>query len=99
MVSETPTMTGLLIEPETTSNGRLARTIQITLVIYLIPVIALVTAIGVLAIMAERLMASITTAQSSKPRPAIRTETADHHRLIGSRPITTWKQPGSRVIR
>ncbi len=105
MVSEKPTMPGLSTDPAIVTGSQsdpVRVAVQVALVVYLLPVILLVAAIGVLAIaagplakMASKVWAVLVPGNDRLvPRSFIYQE-----RLIGSRPITQDKRKRSRAIR
>jgi hypothetical protein len=105
MVSEKPAISGLLTDQATAPEGQgdpLRVVVQVVLVLYLSPVILLVAAMGVTAILVDRLvkMASKVIAilpfgkDRSKRQGFVTRETR-----IGSRPIAGWTRKRSRVIR
>lgn len=105
MGSEFPTMSELAPNPDTSPRGRIDPVrfaVQGVLALYLLPVVLLVAAIGVISIAAgqsARLIAKavgrLTPGQS---RASLQSPQA-HGRAIGSRPISGQRTRRTRIIR
>jgi hypothetical protein len=105
MVSVDPTMPGRPAEPTTSFPSPVdpvRRAVHFALCFYLMPVILLVAAIGLIGIVVERLATSmkalvraISPAKFGENRQGI----AVKGRVIGVRPVSDWKRRRSRVIR
>jgi hypothetical protein len=105
MVSVDPTMPGQPAEQTTSLPSPVdpvRRVVHLVLCLYLMPVILLVAAIGLIGIVVERLatglrafVRAIAPGKVGETRPGITVK----DRVIGVRPVSVWNRRRSRVIR